>query len=116
MGNMKVAPGAPGTAPVWTSSSKSGIGKSVSAGSKIVFTIGRGILNEVYYPREDIVCVKDMGFITTCGKHFFSEKKRDTKSNTRMVEEGLPAYCINNTCVKKKYSIEKEIIADPFRD
>jgi glucoamylase len=116
MNNTKIAPGAPGTAPVWTSSSKSGIGKSINAGSQIVFTIGKGILNEVYYPREDIVCIKDMEFIITDGENFFSEEKKHTKSETRMIKEGLPAYHISNTCVEKKYAIEKEIIADPFRN
>lgn len=113
---MKTAPGAPGTKPVWTSSAKSGIGKAINAGSGIVFTIGHGITNEVYFPREDIACVKDMEFIVTDGKDFFSEEKRHTQNSIRMVKEGIPAYHITNTCIEKKYAIEKELIADPFRN
>jgi glucoamylase len=116
MGEMKFAPGAPGLAPTWTSSAKSGIGKAINAGSHIVFTIGHGIVNEVYYPREDIVCVKEMGCIITDGKEFFSEEKKDTRSKIRMLKEGLPAYHLNNSHIEKKYVIEKEIIADPVRD
>ena len=116
MGEIKFAPGSPGLAPTWTSSAKSGIGKSINAGSDIVFTISHGIVNEVYYPREDIICIKDMGLIVTDGKEFFSEEKKDTHHSIRMVKEGIPAYRLTNTCVQKKFVIEKEVIADPFRN
>src|ERR1043166_6489627 len=116
MDEMKNAPGAPGVKPTWTSSAKSGIGKAINAGSNIVFTIGHGIINEVYFPREDIACIKDMEFIVTDGKYFFSEEKRDTHNSIRMMKAGIPAYHITNTCFQKKYAIEKEIIADPFRN
>jgi len=32
------------------------------------------------------------------------------------MKEGVPAFHIVNICHQKKYSIEKEIITDPFRD
>ncbi|HEY6977753.1 MAG TPA: glycoside hydrolase family 15 protein [Chitinophagaceae bacterium] len=116
MDEMKTAPGAPGMKPIWTSSAKSGIGKAINAGSNIVFTIGHGIINEVYFPREDTACIKDMEFIITDGKDFFSEEKRDTQNSIRMMKEGIPAYHITNTCIQRKYAIEKEVIADPFRN
>lgn len=110
------APGAPGDKARWTASSKSGIGKAINAASGIVFTLGQGIVNEVYYPREDIACLRDMGFLVADGKDFFSEEKKDTHHEVKMIKDGIPAYHITNTCVKKKYQITKEIIADPFRN
>ncbi len=112
----KNAPGAPGIEAKWTSSSKSGIGKSVDADSVVAFTISHGILNEIYYPREDIACIRDMEFLVTDEKEFFSEEKRDTHQTIRRLSPGVPAYHITNTCVHKKFQIKKEIVSDPYRN
>jgi glucoamylase len=45
--------GNPGLAPNWTSSAKQGIGTSLSAASPVWFTLGHGILNELYFPSVD---------------------------------------------------------------
>jgi len=113
---MNIPPGAPGTEPRWTSGSKSGIGKSLNATSDLAFTIGHGILNEVFYPREDIACIRDMELIVTDGNQFFSEEKRDTNHQINWIKEGVPAFHILNICHQKRYCIEKEIITDPLRD
>ncbi|MEP7081245.1 MAG: hypothetical protein ABI784_10985, partial [Ginsengibacter sp.] len=109
-------PGAPGVAPRWTSSAKSGVGKSVNPSSDVIFTLSHGILNEIYFPREDLACIRDMEFIVTDGEDFFSEEKRDTDHEIKWVKEGVPAFHIMNTCKQKRYSIEKEVITDPLRD
>src|ERR671918_30687 len=76
------APGWPGLPARWTSSAKSGIGTAVSRDSRVWFTLSHGIVNEVYYPRVDHACTRDLGFIVTDGQTFFSEEKRDTHSET----------------------------------
>ena len=114
--NDKLAPGAPGIPARWTSSSKSGIGKSINAASDVSFTIGHGIINEVFFSREDIACIRDMEFIVTSGKEFFSEEKRDTDHTIKWMKEGVPAFQIINICKQKKYSIEKEVLTDPIRN
>ncbi|HEX5553468.1 MAG TPA: glucan 1,4-alpha-glucosidase [Chitinophagaceae bacterium] len=110
------APGAPGLSARWTSSAKEGIGKALSATSNVCFTLSHGILNEIYFPREDDACTRDMGLIVTDGKTFFSEEKRNTSHITSMLEEGIPAYHIMNGCKDGRYSIEKEVITDPCRN
>ncbi len=112
----KNAPGAPGISARWTSSAKDGIGKALNASSNVSFTISHGILNEIYYPREDMACTRDMGFVVTDGKDFFSEEKRHTTHDVQMVNRGIPAYRILNGCLNGNYSIEKTIISDPIRD
>jgi glucoamylase len=77
MQNKKSA--APGIKARWTSSSKSGLGRAINAASKIAFMLSRGILNEVYYPHEDIACIRDMGLIVIDGKDFISEEERHTR-------------------------------------
>ncbi|HLR26203.1 MAG TPA: hypothetical protein VK112_10075 [Fodinibius sp.] len=90
----KSAPGTPGMDPKWTSSSKTGIGKALNAGSDVSFTISHGILNEVYYPQEDIACIRDMGLIVTDGTDYFCEEKRHTDHSIQWLKPGIPAYQI----------------------
>jgi len=112
----KYAPGGPGIEPRWTSSAKEGIGTSLSPESRVWFTLSHGILNEIYYPRVDQACTRDMGLIVTDGRRFFSEEKRDTKTEVAYLAEGVPAYRLNNTCRAGRYHIEKEILTNPKCD
>src|SRR4029077_9873175 len=68
------------------------------------------------YPRVDIACTRDLGFIVTDGQTYFSEEKRDARSETSQVLPGVPAYQIRNTAVDGRYRIEKEVLTDPWRD
>ena len=110
------APGWPGIPARWTSSAKSGLGTAVSRDSRVWFTLSHGILNEIYYPRVDHACTRDLGFIVTDGQTSFSEEKRDARSETSQVAPGIPAYRIRNTAVDGRYRIEKEVLTDPWRD
>jgi glucoamylase len=110
------APGWPGSPPRWTSSAKSGIGTSLSAASNVWFTLSHGILNEVYYPRLDQACIRDMGLIVTDGNEFFSEEKRHAASSLSYPFTGVPLYRLVNNCDCGRYRVEKEIITDPQRN
>jgi glucoamylase len=110
------APGRPGSEPRWTSSAKSGVGTSLNPASRIWFTISHGIFNEIYYPRLDLACTRDMGLIVTDGSDYFSEEKRHASSAVSYLSEGVPAYRIVNTCRHGRYRIEKEIVAAPVRE
>src|SRR5919109_5493082 len=110
------APGWPGIAPRWTSSAKSGVGTARAAASRVWFTLSHGILDEVYYPRVDQACTRDLGLIVTDGQGFFSEEKRDARSATAYAAPGVPAFRLANTCRQGRYRIEKEVVADPQRD
>lgn len=116
MPTLNLAPGAPGIPARWTSSAKSGVGTSINAASEVSFTLSHGIVNEVYFPREDSACIRDMGLIVTDGKDFFSEEKRHASHGVNTVEDGVPAYILTNTCHDNRYRITKEIITDPLRD
>ena len=72
---MTEAPGRPGIAPTWTSSAKDIVGCTLGP-SRLWFTIGFGIVNEVYYPRVDIPQIRDLGFIVADGAGFWVEVKR----------------------------------------
>ncbi len=110
------APGGPGILPRWTSSAKTGVGTALNQHSKVWFTLSHGILNEVYFPRVDQACTRDMGFIVTDGREFFSEEKRHCTFENRAFEPGVPAYELTNTCVSGRYRIHKEVLTDPYRN
>jgi len=110
------APGAPGTSARWTSSAKIGVGTALSSASHVWFTLSHGIFNEIYYPRIDQACIRDMGMIVTDGQDFFSEEKRDADSKVQWLADGVPAFHLVNTCRGGRYRIEKQVLADPHRD
>lgn len=109
------APGWPGSPARWTSSAKTGLGTALARQSRLWFTVSHGILNEIYYPRVDQACTRDMGLIVTDGREFFSEEKRHTRQDIASLAEGVPAYRLTNSCVQGRYRIEKEIVTDPSR-
>ncbi len=116
MSDLSMAPGAPGIPPRWTSSAKSGVGTSLDLSSRVWFTLSHGIFNEIYYPRLDTACVRDMEMIVTDGQDFFSEEKRNTQSKVTNLAANVPAYHLENTCQEGRYRIEKEIWTDSRRD
>ena len=116
MSELRYAPGWPGIPPRWTSSAKTGIGTALNHVSKVWFTLSHGILNEIYYPRVDMACTRDLGLLVTNGKDYFSEEKRSCKFEVTPIEPGVPVYELTNTEINGRYRIEKEIFADPYRN
>jgi len=114
--NEKFAFGWPGFDARWTTSAKTGVGTSLNPSSKVWYSISNGILNEIYYPQVDHACTRDISLIVTDGKDFFSDEKKDTSHNIKVLAQGVPAYHITNSCNDHHYRIEKEIITDPCRD
>ncbi len=116
MDNQNYTPGWPGIPARWTSSAKSGVGTALTPSSRVWFTLSHGIFDEIYYPRVDQACTRDMGFIVTDGQDYFSEEKRQTDQQIEALAAGVPAFRLTNTSLDGRYCIEKEILADPHRD
>ena len=109
-----IGPGWPGIAARWTSSAKSGVGTALAPASRIWFTLSHGILNEVYYPRVDHACTRDLGLIVSAGRTGSSPKRSVTPAKPlRLVEAGVPAYRLENTALDGRYRIEKQVLVDP---
>jgi glucoamylase len=113
---LRYAPGWPGIEPRWTSSAKTGVGTALNLHSRVWFTLSHGILNEIYFPRVDQACTRDLGLIVTDGREFFSEEKRHCTFDNVPIEPGVPVYELNNTCKSGRYRIEKEVLTDPWRN
>ena len=69
------APGGPGSQSNWCSGAKQVVGTSLGV-ARVWFTVGQGILNEVYYPRIDIPQIRDLGFIIADNNGYWQEVKR----------------------------------------
>ncbi|HST09990.1 MAG TPA: hypothetical protein VLL05_06420, partial [Terriglobales bacterium] len=106
--NDRYAPGWPGIAPRWTSSAKSAIGTALNPHSRVWYTLSHGILNEVYFPRVDQACTRDLGLIITDGSSYFSEEKRHCTFENVPFEPGIPVFQLTNTSLDGRYRIHKE--------
>ncbi|MCB9853650.1 MAG: glucan 1,4-alpha-glucosidase [Phycisphaerales bacterium] len=114
--NAGTPPGGPGIPPRWTSSAKCGVGTALERTSRVWFTLSHGILNEVYYPQIDRAAIRDLGLVVTDGRDFFSEEKRHASHAIEPIEPGVPAFRLTNSCVQRRYRIEKTVLSDPERD
>ena len=116
MSDTVFAPGWPGIPSRWTSSAKVGVGTALNHSSRVWFTLSHGIVNEIYFPRVDMACTRDLGLLVTNGKDYFSEEKRHCRFEVKPVEYGVPAFLLTNTELNGRYRIEKEVLSDPFRN
>ncbi|MEO8463791.1 MAG: glycoside hydrolase family 15 protein [Gammaproteobacteria bacterium] len=107
------APGAPGIPPTWTSSNKDLVGASLGT-SRVWFTLGFGIVNEVYHPRVDIPQIRDLGFIVADGKGFWCEVKRLEAYELTLPKPGIPAPTIVHR--HERFELTLRITPDPWRD
>ena len=107
------APGSPGITPTWTSSAKDIVGCALGP-SRVWFTLGFGIVNEVYYPRLDIPQIRDLGFIVADGLGFWVEVKRLENYTLQLMAPGTPAVEITHT--HERFTLTLRVTPDPDRD
>jgi len=107
------APGWPGIAPTWCSSAKEMVGCALGA-SRLWFTLGGGIVNEVYYPRIDIPQIRDLGFIIADDQGFWVEVKRLDSHVIRLGAPGTPAVEIVHRHARFEFTLR--ITPDQRRD
>ncbi|MEA2840338.1 MAG: glucoamylase [Methylobacteriaceae bacterium] len=107
------APGGPGVSPTWTSSAKDMIGTAIGT-SRLWFTVGYGILNEVYFPRIDLPQIRDLGFIIADDKGFWVEVKRNFDYAMTTPGPGIPAVQIVHR--HERFEFTLRIVPDPDRD
>ncbi|HYU14122.1 MAG TPA: glycoside hydrolase family 15 protein, partial [Stellaceae bacterium] len=111
--DLEHAPGAPGIPPTWTSSAKDMVGTSLGP-ARLWFTLGFGIVNEVYYPRVDTPQIRDLGFIVAGPDGFWSEVKRNQNYSLRLLAPGVPAVEVIHQ--HDRYTLRLRITPDPRRD
>jgi glucoamylase len=105
--------GRPGIAPTWTSSAKDIVGCALGP-SRVWFTLGFGIVNEVYHPRLDIPQIRDLGFIVADDLGFWVEIKRLENYTLRLLAPGTPAVEIVHR--HERFTLTLRVTPDPDRD
>jgi glucoamylase len=107
------APGAPGIPPTWSSSAKEMVGCTLGS-TRVWFTIGGGVLNEVYYPRVDIPQVRDLGFLVADGRGFWVEVKRLDSHTLTLAADGTPAVTIVHR--HPRFELTVRVVPATYRD
>ena len=107
------APAGPGVSPTWCSSAKEMVGCALGS-SCVWFTIGGGIVNEVFYPRIDIPQIRDLGFIVADDQNFWVEVKRLDSHRLIWAAPGVPAIEILHE--HPRFTLRLRIVPDPRRD
>jgi len=107
------APGAPGMLSNWCKGAKQMVGTSLGPG-RVWFTVGQGILNEIYYPRVDIPQVRDLGFIIADGQGFWQEVKLIKDCHVKCTEAGVPAVTVIHR--HPRFTLTQRIVPEPNRD
>ncbi|HZZ41752.1 MAG TPA: glycoside hydrolase family 15 protein [Tepidisphaeraceae bacterium] len=100
----------------WSPAAKSAVGRALSPLSRISYTLGRGIVNEVFFPAPDQAAIRDFEFILTGPEGYFSEEQKDCHSSAVLLGPGVPSCRVENLCIQGRYRLTKEVIADPHRD
>jgi glucoamylase len=107
------APGRPGASPTWSGGAKDMVGCALGP-SRIWFTLGQGIVNEVYYPRADIPQIRDLGFIVADDAGFWAEVRRLGSYRVTVVEPGVPA--VEAIHRHERFTLRLRVVPDPKRD
>lgn len=112
---MTEAPGGPGIPARWTSSAKSAVGAAFGRTSHIWYTVSHGIVDEVYHPRIDTACTRDLGLLISDDRGRFVEEKRDADSHVAWFAPGVPGFEVTNDLGDGLRTV-KEIFSDPDSD
>jgi glucoamylase len=109
------APGAPGEPATWVPGDKAGFGTARGTASKVWYTLSRGKLNDVYYPRIDTPSIRDSQFVVTDGRTFTDREDVDARSRVVLVDDRSLTYRVVNTARSGRWRITKTFVTDPRR-
>ncbi len=106
----------PGVDAEWPDAGKEGVGTSTTLNSKVWFTLGHGVLTEVYYPFLDVANVQSLQFVVVNPK----TKEVERESDALIRDDGLwhvNAPSFRQICIGrgKRWALSKQYVTDPQR-
>ncbi len=107
------APGPTWRYPVWSTAKKDLVGSALGP-ARLWFTVGKGIVTEVFYPRIDIPQIRDMGLIIADDKGFWQELKTLPDQELQIDDPAVPLPIITHR--HERFTCTLRICADPLRD
>jgi glucoamylase len=113
----RLAPEAPGGDAHWPSATKHGFGTANNLKSKVWFTLGDGVLTEVYYPTLDTPNVQTLQLLVVTPEGRVETEKDDTLHSIELLDQGRSlSYRQLNRAKSGKYIIDKAYVTDPSRN
>lgn len=99
--------------PVWSTAKKDLVGSALGP-ARLWFTVGKGVVTEVFYPRIDIPQIRDMGLIIANDKGFWQELKTLPDPGLQIDDPAVPLPIITHR--HERFTCTLRICADPLRD
>lgn len=99
--------------PVWSTARKDCVGSALGS-SRLWFTVGSGIVTEVFYPRIDIPQIRDLGFIIADGNGFWQELKALPDPEILLADPGAPLPTVRHRHARFTFTLR--VCVDPWRD
>ena len=107
--------GAPGKKADWVPGDKVGFGTARGTASKVWYTLSRGKLSDVYYPRIDTPSIRDSQFVVTDGKTFTDREDSDARSRVTLLDRRSLTYKLVTTAKSGDWRITKIFVTDSRR-
>ena len=104
--------GAPGIPPTWSAGDKDVVGTSLGS-SRVWFTVGGGIVNEVFWPNTGRPQLRDLGFLVT-GDGFWAEVKREARYTVSQPSPTIPLPTVTHE--HERFTLTLSVVTDTRRD
>jgi hypothetical protein len=107
------APDGPGALAFFDLARKDCLGTARNTTCKVWFTLGDGVLSDVYYPTLDNTNAKTLQYIVTDGSTFTDLQTRDTTYTVRLPDPFALDCLVTTTAKSGKYRIVTNDLTDP---
>lgn len=114
--NLNQPTGFPGSLPHWQPGPKLAVGTAISTSSNVWFTIGESHLNEIYFPRVDLVAINDLKFVVSDGQDYLADEEFATAQDVDWLAPDAPAFKTISTAQDGYFKLEKIVITSPVND
>ena len=107
------APAASPKPAVWATGKKDAVGTALGR-SKLWFTLGRGIVTEVFYPHVDVPQIRELGFLIADGQGFWQDVKALPDPEQGMEDDRVPIPFVRHR--HDRFDFRFRVCPDPDRD
>jgi glucoamylase len=108
------APGAPGARSDWLNADKDGFGTAAAGRSKLWYTLERGSLTEVDYPRLDVPDVRSLQVVVSDGTHAIAQRSPRVAHHATLADPRALEYRETST-LPGRWRLTETFATDPAR-
>ena len=107
-------PGAPGARSDWLNADKDGFGTAAAVSSKLWYTLERGSLTEVDYPRLDVPDVRSLQIVVSDGRHAVPQRSPRVEHHLVLADPRALEYRQTST-LPGRWRLTETFATDPAR-